>query len=298
MTLITFFQQIEVGRKGGDDLPEGPSSQMPWDIYSASRHGSALALSRHTPGLISSVGQPGRGFELGPGPWSHSAISQRASRLTSASPLQGHGSILPLSHRISIISSLPDQEQQEWEQGQGEDQFGISGELPDLDDDEERLLGAESLEHGAAERPTAAAATERKRKERQAAAIKNKLAAASLDSETRNFLDYLDARMQVSHDPTTTPASMATQDLSVTVAHPRFAMTSKSTFENLIPPSEHNSAVAAQAFLHVLTLASKSLIYVRQLDSRVDGEDWEKDGEEDGRGSALGDIEIELAVGI
>ena len=54
-------------------------------------------------------------------------------------------------------------------------------------------------------------------------------------------------------------------------------LTRSATFEGLLPPTEHTRMVAARAFLHVLTLASKTLVNVRQDEG-------------------FGDIEIAIAV--
>jgi meiotic recombination protein REC8, fungi type len=203
---------------------------MPWDVYSASRQGSIRPFGSAAAGMTSSVGGPARGFELGP----PSALSRRASRLTTASPLQGRGPPLPLSQRISIIST-PDRER-----------LATSGAL---EDDEEKPggelapLGGESEEfqiYG----PVAAVDTQ--------TAAQSQWIVAALDSESRNFLDFLDAQIQAQAP---VPEEERAEDERPTPT---------ATFETLLPPMEHSRVVAAQAFLHVLTLASKGLVNVRQ----------------------------------
>lgn len=77
---------------------------------------------------------------------------------------------------------------------------------------------------------------------------------AALDAEAHNFLDFLRADI-----------------------HARGARDDKTSFETLLPPVEHTKTVAAQALLHVLTLATRDLVEVRQRD-------------------AYGDIEIGMVV--
>jgi meiotic recombination protein REC8, fungi type len=214
---------------------------MPWDAYSASRLGSTRAFGSGPAGTMSSVGGPTRGFELGP----PSALTRRASRLTTASPLQGRGPPIPLSQRISIIST-PDREGPGTSGAMGEDEEMFGGELP--------LFGDKSDEfhlHG----PAAAVDTQ--------TAAQSQWVAAALDSESRNFLDFLDAQIQAQ-------ASHAEDEEG---GRPRATV----TFEGLLPPTENTMVVAAQAFLHILTLASKNLVTVRQVEG-------------------FGDIEIDITV--
>jgi meiotic recombination protein REC8, fungi type len=63
---------------------------------------------------------------------------------------------------------------------------------------------------------------------------------ATLDTEVENFLEFVRARV-------------GERDAGGVVE-----------FETLLPPALHTRPVAAQAFLHVLTLASKGLLIVKQ----------------------------------
>ena len=233
-----------MGLTAPEGLPEGLSSQMPWDIYSASWQGSVRPFGSVAAGMTSSVGGPGRGMELGP----PSAFSRRASRLITASPLQGRGPPLPLSQLISIIST-PDRERLATSAALGEDNEMLGGELPALGDESEefQLYG-----------PAAAVDTQ--------TAMQSQWIAAALDSESRNFLDFLDAQIQAQAPTVAAEGEEAGETPKPTA-----------TFEGLLPPGEHTRVVAAQAFLHVLSLASKNLVKVKQ--------------EED-----FGDIELSIAV--
>ena len=198
------------------------------------RFGSAAA------GMTSSVGGPGRGFELGP----PSRLSRGGSRLTTASPLQGRGPPVPLSQRISIIST-PDRAALTTSGALGEDDEMLGLELPPLAGDESedfQLYG-----------PAAAVDTQ--------TAAQSQWIAAALDSESRNFLDFLDAQIKAQAPAAAAPAAAEEAD-----DEDEAGETPKptATFEDILPPAEHSRVVAAQAFLHVLTLASKSLVRVDQ----------------------------------
>lgn len=224
-------KDVEVGRTGPAELPEGRSSQMPWDIYSISRQGSTRLPGSAAAGRSVSVGGHAQDFDHGP----PSVLSNRRSRLTTASPLHGRGPLPPLSQRISIMST-PDRERLATSSRLGEDDEFLGGELPPLGDESEefQLSG-----------PAAAVGTQ--------AAGRSQLVAAALDSESRNFLDFLDAQIHAQ-----APTVEGQHEEGVEVAR------RTATFEELLPPGEHTRAVAAQAFLHVLALASRDLVSVRQ----------------------------------
>ena len=84
-------------------------------------------------------------------------------------------------------------------------------------------------------------------------AAQSQWVAAALDTEAHNFLAFLRAEIDakiVSADQ----ASGQLEDEDV----------EKVTFEGLLPPEQHSKVVAAQGLLHVLSLATKGLIEVRQ----------------------------------
>ena len=74
--------------------------------------------------------------------------------------------------------------------------------------------------------------------------MESQAAVAALDVESHNFFDFVSAGI----------AALRRVDEE----------TDAITFASLLPPEEHRKDVAAQAFLHVLTLASKGLIEVVQ----------------------------------
>jgi meiotic recombination protein REC8, fungi type len=67
-------------------------------------------------------------------------------------------------------------------------------------------------------------------------------AAAAIDTESINFLEFIRLRID-EHD----------EDVSSGI-----------TFEEMLPPGQFGCVVAAQAFLHVLALASRGLVRVKQ----------------------------------
>jgi meiotic recombination protein REC8, fungi type len=131
----------------------------------------------------------------------------------------------------------------------GEDDDMLGGELPPLVDESQdfQLYG-----------PAAAVDTQ--------TAAQSQWLAAALDSESRNFLDFVDAQIRAKEPMVLEEPQNGGRGLRQAV-----------TFEDLLPSSEHTRMVAAQAFLHVLTLASKNLVIVRQHEG-------------------FGDIEIAIAV--
>ena len=210
---------------------------MPWDLYSASRRGSMRTFGSAAAGMASSVGGSAPGFPLDPS----SALARRRSRLTTASPLQGRGPLLPLSQRISIICT-PDRNQLAMSEAVGKDDEILGSGLPPL------VAESEEFQlHG----PPAA---------------QDQWAAAALDSESRNFLDFLDAQILAN-------VPVADDESNDEGEKP----TPTATFEALFPAEKHTRVVAAQAFLHVLSLASTNLVTVRQDE-------------------AFGDIEIAIPV--
>ena len=78
---------------------------------------------------------------------------------------------------------------------------------------------------------------------------------ATLDTESNNFLEFV--KTEITKKPV--PAVEDEDELAreTTPAKEIF-------FEELLPPARHTKIVAAQALHHVLALASKGLIGVRQ----------------------------------
>jgi meiotic recombination protein REC8, fungi type len=203
---------------------------MPWNL-SVSRHGSARPFGRVLAGAISSsVGGQGARIEVGP---PSAFMGRHGSRFTSASPLLGRRGTLP---RYSSLE-LPEQPKLATDEV-GREMFD-DGELPpgsnDFTDDREfQLYG-----------PAAMADTQ--------TAAQSQWVTAALDVESQNFLAFLRAEI----DAKIIAAEQAggqLEDKNVKIV----------TFEGLLPLEQHSKVVAAQGLLHVLSLATKGLVEVRQ----------------------------------
>lgn len=78
---------------------------------------------------------------------------------------------------------------------------------------------------------------------------------ATLNREAINFLDFVKAEI------TALPAHASDDEDELSGdCHPNSSV----SFERLLPPTQHSKIVAAQALHHLLALATKSLITVRQ----------------------------------
>ena len=93
---------------------------------------------------------------------------------------------------------------------------------------------------------------------------------ATLNREAVNFLDFVKAEI------TALPVHASDDDAELSRdGPPSFSV----SFERLLPPTQHSKIVAAQALHHLLALATKSLITVRQ-------------------DSPYGSIDLSLAAGV
>jgi meiotic recombination protein REC8, fungi type len=170
------------------------------------------------------------GMEFGP---PSALISRRGTRLTSASPLLGRGgttqgySSLELPKQAKLTSDEA-----------GVDSFDDSrmqlGGDDMIDDPEFQLFG-----------PAAAVDTQ--------TAAQSQWVAAALDTEAHNFLVFLTAEINAKIVAAEGAADRLEEDDVETV-----------TFQGLLPPEQHSKVVAAQGLLHVLSLATKGLIEVKQ----------------------------------
>ena len=111
--------------------------------------------------------------------------------------------------------------------------------LPSGDDDD--MLGADdpALEDFELFGPAAAVDTQ--------TAGQSQWLSGILERESRNFLDFVNVRLEDKAE-----------------AEEQEEMVDSITFEELLPPAQNTKVVASQAFLHVLTLATKGLLTVQQ----------------------------------
>jgi meiotic recombination protein REC8, fungi type len=244
-----------MGRHAPESLHGDHSSQMPWNA-SVSRHNSARRFrSGMLAGISSSIGGQGAGIEFGP---ASAFVARRGSRLTSASPLLGRGGTLP---RYSSLE-LPEQPKVTGGEVGNGDIFGDGGtQLRDHgsgDDLEFQLSG-----------PAAAVDTQ--------TAAQSQWIAAALDTEANNFLAFLGTEIEAKIVAAERAGGQLEEQDMETV-----------TFEGLLPPEQYSKVVAAQGLLHVLSLATKGVIGVRQEQafgrieiSTVTAEEENEDGSQD-----------------
>lgn len=123
-------------------------------------------------------------------------------------------------------------------------------ELPFREDDDDLLEGHDSSEHADDFQlygPAAAVDTQ--------TAANSQWVKATLDHEAHNFLDFVKAQIDAVPGPPDEEEDELSRDerLKASVL-----------FQNLLPPTQHSKVVAAQALHHLLALATRSLIIVRQ----------------------------------
>ena len=219
-----FSQGVEVGRHAQAPL-EDPS--FPWNV-SASARGSQHGSIARGRGFASSIG----GFPTSAGPPSSLPVSGGI----------GPGSLDRRASRIISASPLV---------GRGPERYS-SLELPIREDDDELLAGRlissdQAFDDFQLYGPAANVDTQ--------TAAQSQWMKATLDQQASNFLDFVKA--EISAIPST--ADKEEDELSVD-ARPKGLL----LFEDLLPPIKNSKIVAAQALHHILALASKSLIHVRQ----------------------------------
>jgi hypothetical protein len=206
---------------------------MPWNL-SGSRHGSTRPFGGVLAGAISSsVGGQGVGIEVEA---PRAFVGRHGSRLTSASPLLRSRRTLP---RYSSLE-LPEQPKLATDEA-GRETFddGVlqTGGNDFIDGPEFQLYG-----------PAVTVDTQ--------TAAQSQWLTPALDIESQNFLVFLRAEINAKIIAAEQAAGQL-EDEQVNMV----------TFESLLPPERHNKAVAAQGLLHVLSLATKGLVEVRQEDA-------------------------------
>ncbi|MCJ1462950.1 hypothetical protein MMC07_001554 [Pseudocyphellaria aurata] len=214
---------IEIGREAQASLED---QSFPWNL-TASAAVSRLGSVARGLDIPSSAGftASGRGASsvMAGGSGQPGSLDRRASRITSASPLLGRG--------LERYSSL---------------------ELPAHEDDDELLGGRDLLSSRATDNfelygPAAGVSTQ--------TAAESQWMRATLDHESKNFLEFLKADIERKM-PSVTGEDLESTSMRVS--------RQSVVFEDLLPPSQHTKVVAAQALHHVLALATKGLISVQQ----------------------------------
>lgn len=236
-------QDIEVGRQAPESLQGDHSSQMPWNA-SISRYGSAHpAFGSGLAGIMSSsVGGLGGGVEL-VGPPS-SLVGRHGRRLTSASPLLGRG--IGAMQRYSSLE-LPEQTKVASGGGNDDDPLADDGRSGGLQFSEDSLDDPDFQLYG----PAARVDTQ--------TAAQSQWVAAALDTETHNFLAFLTTEIDAK-SATAMVGKVGEEEEDEDGDMGK----AKVSFDEMLPPQQHSQIVAAQGLLHVLALATKGLIEVKQ----------------------------------
>lgn len=236
-------QSMEIGRDAPSALADYPSSAMPWN--------KSASLLSHQKGQLS---RPG---------------SVIGHRLTSASPLMGRGSILPRD----LISE--------------QDEMVMYGRSDSLQPADPFGAGVISSSQGAG----GAEASQDFELFGAAAGVDTQTAADSqwvrnvLDRESNNFFEYvknsIDEKFGAAEDEDAEVDELS-DDFDLTGAGSRAKSKGKGkvideeravSFEQLFVPKQNSHVVAAQAFYHVLTLATKKKVWVRQDNGVGENED-------------------------
>ncbi|KAH8811413.1 hypothetical protein F5884DRAFT_669269 [Xylogone sp. PMI_703] len=252
------MDDTEVGRGEASALQDYASSTMPWNV--------SASVNSHTRGHSSSIA--GRGVA------SSQPGSQHGNRLPSASPLIGRGTALS----ADLITYGRDEEEDRAVLAEDDDAILrrdiIYNPFP--------LLSSDLS--GGSKRDTSAPGGLMKDFDvfSPAAAVDTQTAASSqwiklaLDREAGNFLDYvwnsIQEKAQAALHDDDNDLYGAGADTGVSGGH-KYKRSPKSciSFEELFTPEDHSHVVAAQAFYHVLTLATKNVVWVEQDAPKGDG---------------------------
>ena len=89
-------------------------------------------------------------------------------------------------------------------------------------------------------------------------AAQSQRVAATLNQEARNFLEFVKTEISAIPAPTNEDEDELSGD-----GQSRTSV----QFEQLLPPAQHTRVVASQALHHILALATKSLINVKQMEA-------------------------------
>ncbi|POS85903.1 hypothetical protein EPUL_002118, partial [Erysiphe pulchra] len=232
-----YDKSMEVGREPASTLKDHPSSgMMPWNI-------SASAHSR-----------PG------------SSIQRLGNRLTSASPLFGRGGLTYPEDLEELLENQNDVGIYDLNTEKNKHAYHFLS-----DDGDDRVADINSFSQ-----PWQSLRDDMKTNEfgifGPAAEVDTQKAATSqwvretLDRESINFLDFLQSTLinEINFHPIDN-----IEEIGVTKNQKKIA------FSKLIEPEKNNFIIAAQAFYHVLNLANKHVILVKQenqVDSRIDSD--------------------------
>lgn len=234
---------MEVGRDAPSALDEHMTSAMPWNISASQGQG------------ISSSIQGGPGYFSGSG--RHSSVyglpglgGRTGSRIMSASPLLGRGREMPELEEIERLDDLGDS--------------FLGG------DDDDAFIGRGASSPPAGPTDTQFEAYGRAAEVDTQTAGESQWVRDALDRESLNFLAYIKEKLAERRFDDDDEDELAGP------AGPGYVV-----FQTLFPPEQNSKMVAAQAFHHVLSLATKNLLGVQQMGGLGEIRLAVKDGEED-----------------
>ncbi|KAL4960050.1 uncharacterized protein BDV14DRAFT_193269 [Aspergillus stella-maris] len=234
-------QDVELGRHASPPLHDDNSSQMPWNITASvqsSRHDASAANIFRGFGSVSdfsSRGIPEAAGSFGRDP-ALGLLGRSRSRLTSASPLAGRG----FPYDLDNLSNP----------GHADDDLG------DLNLDLSHYLDGEDIAMGDSNPLSLPYATAGPAYTSQQA-LQNSLTESAMDQEGINFLDFLAAKIQSLKPTGATTSEAVDGDLSASTDN-------EVKFSTLLPTRNTSPAVATQGLMHILALATKGLLRVRQ----------------------------------
>ncbi|KAI4111863.1 MAG: hypothetical protein LQ339_000322 [Xanthoria mediterranea] len=240
-------EDAEIGRSQGFHLEDDDTMNLPGsEAIEMGRHEQpALEDSMQFPWNRSASARDSRQGSIGRGQGFASSIGgfgTSGGRPSSLPIVGGPGSMDRRASRITSASPLI---------GRGGPERYSDLEVPNFDDENE-LLGGPSTSiagddfelHG----PAAGVDTQ--------TTAKSQWMRAALDAESNNFLEFVKTEVATK----AARAAGGENDLpGAGVAGPDSVL-----FEDLLPPAQNTTTVAAQALLHVLALATKGMLHVEQ----------------------------------
>ncbi|KAE8401965.1 hypothetical protein BDV37DRAFT_168209 [Aspergillus pseudonomiae] len=236
------WKEVEIGRHAPSVFRDDNSfsSQMPWNITASiqsSQHGSSA-----TSGLrgVANVSDPSASRGRDPTASHLAGRGRSRNRLTSASPLAGRG--IPFDAEAVDSLTLPGNDDID-----ALNDFDLSHYLQtELFGDDHGYTGDDANANTYSRQPT----------------LQDRLSQSSLDQESLNFLGFLTRKLEIM------PGEHAEElDEEDFINSPSAFHDSKAIgFSALLPPAETSPSVATQGLMHILTLATKGFLSVRQED--------------------------------
>ncbi|KAF7530407.1 hypothetical protein PCG10_003778 [Penicillium crustosum] len=95
-------------------------------------------------------------------------------------------------------------------------------------------------------------------------------AKSTLDRESLNFIEFMKSKMGTANDGNAGNAQSPNSNMSSPIA----ARPGQTTFASLVPPGSTTRAVATQALMNVLTLATKGVLHIHQDDYIDESTEW------------------------